>query len=192
MTIVHIIIYLSIVIWILPAFRQYKSNYFFYFLILALTDPLNFTLIKIFGGSNYIVHTIGSYLSLLSIIVFSNDSHHKILMISSLILFFGLGLFAFENWLYIILYINVIISIIFIKRVLVTLFNERLLNLFICALIFYELSVVINLTLMIGGESIQYLFFYITLFFQMFLAFFFTIFTEKSPSLNIQLRSEPQ
>jgi hypothetical protein len=66
-------------------------------------------------------------------------------------------------------------------------FNKRLFKIYNLALLFYELSVVINLLMFLSGSDLHVVMYYITLVFQILLAIFFTIFTEKSRFLIIKL-----
>lgn len=44
MTIPKLVIYLSILVWIFPPLKQFRGRFFYYFLILALADPITIAL----------------------------------------------------------------------------------------------------------------------------------------------------
>lgn len=50
--------YLSTFVWIFPALRQYRTNLFFFFLILALTDPIVLATYLIHSGNLKSLYTL--------------------------------------------------------------------------------------------------------------------------------------
>ena len=188
MSVALIIIYLSVIVWLFPPFRQYKGNYFFYFLVLSLSDPTSLFLVSQFKVPNNIIHSVSGYGLILSLIVISKTFKTNVKLTVSVSIIFIFCLMYIENSLYIMLIEHVIILVIFIKRAIIPVFLDRIINLFYCALLLYEMSIVLNLALLVGGGSILYLIHYVTLFFQILIAIFFTIYTEKSQSLIIHFR----
>ena len=93
----------------------------------------------------------------------------------------------FENHLYFLLTIHSIIFLILLKIAILPIYQENTINIFYFALLFYELSIVLNLSLIMGGSNIKMLLFYMTLSIQVLMAIFFTIFTEKSEILLFHL-----
>lgn len=189
MSIARIIIYISAFIWLLPPIRQYKRMYFLYFLILGLSDPINILLVTQFSIPTNYVHSISSFCIILTVITFPDKLKYILIIITSFV--YVLCLVYIENLLYLMLILHFSILIIFIKRTLIPVFQKNLLSIFNLALLFYELSIVVNFAMVLGGGSIQYLIYYVSLFFQLSMAIFFTIFTEKSPLLLIYVRSAP-
>jgi len=191
MEIAQIITYLSIFFWLLPPLRQYKEGLFLYFLITALMDPLNLFYVVIMGGHQFIIHSISSVFLFYSI-NFSLINLKKYWYLNALyIIAVILALVYLSNLLLLIIALHLLIFIKFFKIGIVTLHKFNNINIFQLALIFYEISVVINELVFISNLDIKVVFFYTTLFFQSLIAIFFTIFKEGNPRLNISLKSFP-
>jgi hypothetical protein len=60
--------YISIAAWLIPPFRQYKTSYFLYFLVLALSDPLNIISYYVFHSGIWIGNVIASCLSVVALL----------------------------------------------------------------------------------------------------------------------------
>src|SRR3989304_3856823 len=87
MNLFQIIYLIEIVIWFLPPIRQYKNNYFYFFLILAITEIFAFITYKIFELPTIITYAIFSYFLSLSLIDKKTLKKHLIIFI---LLFFAL------------------------------------------------------------------------------------------------------
>lgn len=191
MTIASIIAYISIFFWIFPAIRQYKRNYFHYFLFLALSDPINIFCVSFIGVTQGWVHSVAGLLLFYSV-GYSNNEFRKYLIYNTvLILVFVCLLVVLANLRYPILATHTMILAKFLKIAFVHLHNTSKLNLFYLALIFYEITIVINFIDLITGTSVGITFFYIILAFQILLAIFFIIFREENPMLNFKLKTSP-
>ncbi len=192
MAVAQIISYLSIFFWLLPPIRQYKERFFIYFLITALMDPMQLIAVHFFHTHNYYVHPIASVFLLYSINL-SSDNLKKYWYFHMLfVAAFILGLFLLQNHIQLILFLHFLILIKFLKIAFVSLHKFNIINVFLFMLVFYELSVVINQLVFLSNYEIKVIFFYTTLFFQILIAIFFTIFKEDNPSLKITLKSTPQ
>ena len=191
MSLARIIVYVSIFFWILAAIRQYKGNYFYYFLILALSDPINIFCVSFIGVTQGWVHSVAGLLLVYSV-GYNNNEFRKYLILNIIVILVFLSiLIVLSNLRYLILATHMMILAKFLKIAFVQLHNNSKLNLFYLALIFYEITIVINFIDLITGVSIGITFFYIILAFQIILAIFFTIFREENPMLNFKLRTSP-
>jgi len=186
------IYYCSIFFWLLPPIRQYRRKYFYYFLILALSDPFNLLYVKLIGFPLFITYSTAGFLLLFSITypATKNNIKKTIFIQLPLMLILILGTIYFHSLLYLVLISHFLILLIFIRSLILPIYLRDQINFFYVALVFYELSIVVNIAMVLGESEIKVLMFYITISFQFLLAIFFTIFTEKSPSLNIQLRTD--
>lgn len=191
MSLAGIILYVSIFFWIFPAIRQYKGNYFHYFLILALSDPINIFCVSFIGVTQGWVHSVAGLLLVYSVGYNNNEFRKYLIHNTVLILVFISLLLVLPNLRYLILATHMMILAKFLKIAFVHLHNNSKLNLFYLALIFYEITIVINFIDLITGISVGITFFYIILAFQILLAIFFTIFREENPMLNFKLRTSP-
>ncbi len=191
MLIAKIISYASIIVWLLPAIRQYKSKYFYYFLILALSDPLTFFSVNVLQVPDYFFYSIAGILLFYSIGT-STRSFLKYWTLNLLfILVFLFTLFTLPNLLFLILILHVLILSKFIKQSVILLHKSGELNYFLLALIFYEITILLKVIVFISGTDTGIMFFYLTLSFQILVALFFTIFREESSILTFKLRTLP-
>ena len=190
MPVEKIIVYISTFFWLFPPFRQYKGRYFYYFLILALADPINILSISIIGVPNYFVHSIISLLLFYSIGTGENEKKYMLANMIFMLAFF-LFLFLLDNLLYLILTLHLLILYRFLRLSLLNTFSKNELNLFLLVLIFYEISAIVNLIVFISKSNLGVVFYYLTLSFQILVAIFFTIFGEDSSVLKLKFRITP-
>jgi hypothetical protein len=85
--------------------------------------------------------------------------------------------------------LHILIFLLLLKIAVLPIYQKNVINIFHFVLLFYELSIVLNLSLVMGSSNIKLLLFYMTLFFQIIMAIFFTIFTEKSEILICRINS---
>lgn len=138
MTIFYIIAYTSMILWIIPPFKQYKTEYFFYFLILALADPVWMISLKVFhlllNGRSLVLGLL-----LLSSLI-TTVKLKRIMYLASLIIFILSISFSFDKNLY--MYSAFVLHIIILGKIILNLLNRifysQSLNLFLFLLIFYE------------------------------------------------------
>jgi len=184
----NIVIIVSLIIWLFPVFRQYKGNLFYYFFILALEDPIVYMTFLFTKIPATLIHSVAGIL-----LYYAVDKDWKNILknrIMNLILIGGflVALFTLPNELFLILILHLLILSKFIKYTIIRLFNYSEINSFYFVLIFYELTIIINLIVLLSGTNVGYLLHYITAVFQMLVAIFFTIFKENSQSLKISLK----
>lgn len=189
MTIFDIIGYISIFFWLFPPVRQFGGNYFYYFFILALSDPISWFCINMLGITNSIVHPIAGMFLIYSINTKEMNIrkywHFHLLFI----VLFLIGFILLYNRIILVLILHLIILIRFIKLTTLTLFNLNTINIFYLVLTFYELITVINLIIILSGNKMMGVFFYTSLLLQTLIAVFFTIFREESQYLKIRLKT---
>jgi len=185
-----IIIYISTFFWLFPPFRQFKGRYFYYFLILALSDPVNLISVTLIGIPHHIIHCIAGLLLLYSI---NSIEYVKKYLIANIIfiLAFFLFLFLLNDLLYVILTLHLLILYRFIRLSLLNTYSKNELNVFLFLLVFYEISVIVNLIVFISKSNLGVVFYYLTLSFQILIAIFFTIFREDSSLLKLKFRTTP-
>lgn len=183
MNIPILIQYLSILIWLVPPIRQYKTQYFTFFLILALSDPILYSIYLIFGIQALRFYPIMTFLLIIS---FSNIKKHFLWITSSLVIL--ILTYIFNNdptrlyFLCIILFTVVLFQI--INKLIQILIQKRLLNLFLSLLLFYTLInelKFIAIALNLSQGSISY---YLATFTQIFFGItfsFITITTKNFP-----------
>lgn len=193
---IHLIIaFFSIIFWILPVFRQYKSDLFFYFYILALMDPF-----ALLVGSNYGFHIMVPYhlTAIANIIIgvifyytFAKRKYFYIAsifsIISVLLVFFNGVVFC--NIINIVVYVCIVFF--FTRRALFFVAKESKVNIFHIVLILYQISLIMKILTFItiaDKKNVGLLYYSITNIFEIFMAIFFAIFKEDNPKLHRVLK----
>lgn len=157
-----LIYYCSTLIWIFPPVRQYRGNYFYFFLILALSDVITLISHLFFPFSALDIYVFISYFLLLSL--YSAGALRKGLPIVTggllvllLIVYFRLIL---PEW--IIVLIHLAILYIFLKTAILLFINSGEINVFHFLLFSYELTVVFKFIFLILEQDSGYLYYCLT------------------------------
>lgn len=172
----------SIAAWLLPPFRQFREKYFYYFLILAITDA--FVVSLYFGVSiilpNGVFYTLSS--SMLYVALFGRkELLNKKGVISLFFLLTVLVLFlpgAKEKYL-ILCIIHTTVMYEFLKRFLVELSLQESFNLFLFLLVFYEMSIIIKFIVSLLDFRWGTIYFDMISILEIILALSFAIFRER-------------
>jgi hypothetical protein len=181
---------LSMLFWIFPAARQYKTNLFWYFLVYAFSDPIQlivFTLSKFIYGKLYIFIT---FLLLLTVLFpFENKKSIRIMttVILSLVLFAFFSTKIFTTSLTI--FIHVIITYFFIRRTFMFAAINGKVNIFHLFLLLEEISIILKLSAMLISLNPGLIYSIATGAFEILIAIFFTLYREDNPKLHIDLRN---
>ena len=184
-----VVLYISALVWIFPAIRQFKSDFFYYFLFIALCDP--------FGLLNvYFLHIIdpNKSLTIVSLLMFYASQYGERINLSKWILNIILALI----YIYVLLYFekqdipNAILHLFilykFMKAALLNLHSEGELNFFYFVLVFYEISLIFSKIVHFSGTDAAIIVFISTISFQILIAIFFIIFREDSPALIFKIK----
>jgi hypothetical protein len=178
---------MSIAIWLFPVIRQYRGNYFIFFLILALADPIAMFCVAVFNIQPTLIHAIAALCLYYSIDAIRQEFRRLWLLNLIIVVTFIVALFMQTNQLFLILIFHFLILFIFIKKIMLKLYQLGEFNWFYLVLIFYEITAVVKLIVFISGAEIGILFYYLTVAFQFLVAIFFTIFREESPTLRFRI-----
>lgn len=176
------------IVWILPLFRQFKSGIFYYFLILAIEDPLGFILYSLFNIDPVFIHSI-----LAISLYFSIDFNLEELLknrIANTIIIIGclIALFTLSNLFILILIGHFLVLSKFVKHIILRLHGSGEMNIFYLVMTFYELTILVNIIGIVGGSYIGITLHYTTLAFQILIAIFCTIFRIDNKKLIIKLK----
>ena len=183
--------YLNIIIWSFPVFRQFKTKYFAYFLIIGSSDWIVIGYKLLINGRSNFPYVILSYLSL--IVLFSPRIVKKYLFtLLSVIIILILIHFLFVNvWLDIFLICLINLSILYV--LFTQLFNEVVeenkLNLFLFMIIFYELTIITKLATLGTGAVNNYYYYAISNMVDVLVGIFFVCFKYGNPKLIYKLKS---
>jgi hypothetical protein len=133
-----ILVYTSIILWIIPIFKQYKTEYFLFFLILAISDPL-IMLFYLFIHFNAQTFTWVVILFLITSLTTKKRKRQTLLVVSLIAMTISL---LFKMDITVMTFISCLLHLIILGIIIVNLLNRFLitqsLNLFLCLLIVYE------------------------------------------------------
>lgn len=190
MIIPYIVVFLSILIWFFPPIRQYKTEYFLFFLILALADPVMQLLIKLLSFPVTRTNLIITYLLILSLIDRNKLKKNWIivLLFFSVLLALALNL-SLEEVYRVKIVLSSIILFIILKDSLLYFNKKQTINLFYLVLIFYEITIIIKFIFVASRTHAGIVYFYTTSFFEIFIGLFFCFFNKKN-SPNFKLMKE--
>ncbi len=186
MEISRIIGLISEIVWLLPLFRQSKTKWFIFFLILGILDPLTHLLILGFSYTGNLQFNLGTLLLYLSLYIVEGKKPKE-----SDYLFVAL---LFITWFLISMKLMIILIIhlfIFYKILSFTIIEAHLkdrLNISFLVLILYELSILIKFLPYLIKLPASDIPFFFMLFFEMGVALFFIFFRIDNPRLLINFR----
>ncbi len=191
MKIYFVIASLSMLFWIFPAVKQYKTELFWYFFIFAFTDPVKVIInLQIKHVSNNLTYVLSSFLLMLSVLwSFKNKKSIRILIAVVL----SLALFSFfSNRIFtynLMISIHVIITYFFIKRTFMFTANSGKVNIFHLILLLEEISIILKMSAMLISLKPGLNYYVATTAFQILIAIFFTLYREDNKKLFIDLRN---
>jgi len=188
MEISRYIVQISEIFWILPIFRQSKTKWFIFFLILGILDPLAHILRIAFSYFGNIEFHLGSLLLYLSLYKVEGKKLEEsdYLFIVLLII----------TWLLISMNLIIILIIhlfIFYKILSFTIIEMHLkdrLNIPLLVLILYELSLLMKMWPYLNNTPASDIPYFFMLFFELSVAIFFTFFRIDNPRLLINFRNK--
>jgi hypothetical protein len=181
MTILWVVYISCVIVWIFPPFRQYNTRYFPYFLVLALADPFTILIHEILNADLWHGHDITTAASIVMLL-----SRNKIGLIIPLSLGFIIAfIFIFplaDNiMLHNIMAFNLVVIMFIVARDLVVDVKEtETVNIFYAMLLLYNISGVMKVLFSVSHGKTGYLYFFITNFFQIFLAIFFSFYNSNN------------
>ena len=187
MQLIKTIILISTVIWLLPPIRQYKKEYFYFFLILALMDPLQIIL-KLF----VVIYPFRLYAIFVMFLIFSvlkiKHSKKTVLIMAAAAavnVFLSFGM-SFNVLLIYLMLEHLTILIIILKNAITLFFDKSVITLFHMVLILYMLTLVLKYLVVIIDLKTGGPYFYITSTFEILIGVFFIIYNEiNSPRIKL-------
>jgi hypothetical protein len=190
MLVAKIIFYLSVVAWFFPLFRQYKHDYFCYFLILALTDPVCYLMTILF---KFNVERGLFVAALLMAFSFTDFYKKHFYLYSSIIFVCGSIILSFIHLSdyvakFLTLILLLIIVYIVLKLVVMDSMKEKALSIFYLVLFVYVLSLALKFYIELTRIVDSVTYFYITTLFEILAAIFFSFYNEVN-SKRIKLET---
>ena len=183
MSLALIIYYVSTFAWVLPIFRQFKSNLFFFFFFLGICDPLTILALK---TTQLKIETIAVIFAPILFYTISIDRKKNLninkIEVFVFILAYAL-MFVIDNYNIILLITHTLITIRAIFKIIIELHHHQKINILHLVLAFYMISSVASLIIFLNGDHQGIVLFYINLAFQTLIAIFFASFREDHPKL---------
>lgn len=187
MLITQIIALTSMALWLMPPFRQYRSKYFSFFLVLSMGDP--FTMVLYTTGllpAGEINFFIISFFLFLSYDNFSSIRNKKIIELSVVSIISLIILLTGEYAVYASILLNFALLIYFLKDGILHTAKYYEINFYHFVLVLYELSTILKF-ISIVSSFYNYTYFYLTTIVELLLAVFFVFYREDKPKLSLSL-----
>ena len=186
MTIPYILFFISVLIWLFPPVRQYRTEYFLFFLILAIADPVG-ALLNIFLAVKPIHENL--VITFLLIIALVDTERLKkrwiFVFLSFLILMTAMIFLPFKSMYGIKILLSSIVLFIILKNALLYFNQKQTINLFFLVLILYEITIIIKFIYTASRTHTGTVYFYTT-FFEFFIGIFFSFFNKNnSPDFKL-------
>ena len=144
----RLLFYINFIIWLVPPFRQYKGGFFFYFLILALTDIFGILIFYSFGISSPYFYAPSSFALFLISLYYLQYIKPGLILSNILIFILGSALFLVFNNLRILISLMALFHFqtfcLFIIYFVRKLFVRNILYTYFLFLIFYEFTVIVK------------------------------------------------
>lgn len=193
MTLEAIILYTAILFWLFPPIRQYRGSYFYFFLTLALQDPVTQLLGFAALISPNIVYSFGLLFLLMTLV---NKKTLKKLYPVWLVMFLLLLIYYYHRIFdarYIVLAEMLMLVYLTMKRTIKDYMGRQQMHIPHIVLLLYTVSLFAKFMFYVLFKGSGYLYFYLTTVFENFVAIYFTCIrlddfskvtavTEKTPS----------
>ncbi len=150
-------------LWLLPPLKQYKGGLFYYFLILAITDPLAFIatrFIQIQWNSSYMFFY---FLQSISILYYSKKLNLRWILLCSVILFLTYYLLQPYSMTFPLILLHLIIVYHLFSIFLNDLFITNKINIYYPIILLYEFTILLKCSALIYSFGVGvYYFIFIT------------------------------
>jgi hypothetical protein len=180
------IFFVSQIFWLIPPFKQVRGHFFYYFFILAISEPVCNILYHFAKVPVLYPFTASSFLLMLTIFKFKGTKGKSIIILNTIL--FILAFFFIQKFAY---HIDAIFHLmilanfitIFIKK----LFTRQTVNFYLLILIIYEFSTTTMFVLKLAHTKINVAFGGILAIFEMFVCLFFVVYSYKnSPKIRLK------
>lgn len=182
----QIISLVSVIVWLGPTFKQWRTDYKYYFLVLAIFDPLRLASYYIFNTYAVFLVLPFTFLQLISLFITSKIPAKKWILFSLIIL---LSVFVKDQTiiLAITFVCQILIFLIFFLKFADSLVNNNQLNLFLMMLIAYVSSTILKYIPPLTDINTGAYYFHITSIFQILFGIFFSLVNEWKIKMKADL-----
>jgi hypothetical protein len=156
--------YLDPFVWIIAAVRQYKTRYFYYFLFNALCDPIGIIYESTINHSNNIpVYLVLGYLTFVALFPIKKVKENLIAWLVPLFLLIAyLAIYIqLHVWFILLMVIHLFILFRLLYDLLEQLYEEKIFDIFISVIIFYELTNLTKLGSIVTGLNSHVFYYYL-------------------------------
>ena len=179
-----LLFFTSIIVWLLPPFKQFKGKYFLFFLILACMDPINLLFIFIIKSPFHIhsqILILFYYCSLLSLIEKKLLRKNWIWILLIALVLFSPTIFHFNRNEIVLVYIllQLWITLIILKNLITNFVSAGKLSLFHVVFLFYQFTAITKFSNLLIGFADATAFFILTSIAQIIFGLFFSVYTES-------------
>ncbi len=187
MTIPYILFITSVLIWLFPPFRQRKTEYFLYFLILAIADPLSVLIYFTLSIKIVQVNFLITFFLILSLCDFKMLKRNWIIVILIFfILLAAVSDFQLKAIQGIKIFLSLIVLFIILKNTLLYFNKNQTISLFFLVFIMYQITIIIKYIFVFSGTKTGVVYFYTTTFFEYFIGIYFSLFNiRNSPKFKL-------
>ena len=186
MYLAKVLVYISILIWLLPPFRQLKGGYFWYFLILGYSDPLALFFLWIFKLKVEYIHLIIAFLLTISVLFYNNNLNFKWIAALFLLLIFSVRKVGVDNRYFYFIIFHIIIFLQILIPSIKEFYVKHRINLYFTVLLIYELTTILKFVAFIYNYFSGVYLAYLSSVFEMVIALFFMFYTlQNSPQFKL-------
>ncbi len=183
--------FLSICVWIFPPFKQYKSDYFYFFLVLAISSPVAVALFSLFRISPLIPAVTSTFFLISSLMSYRKQRYFFIILS---ILWFVIALnFSIQRNILILTFIggHIFVVIILISSLMKYIEKTKAVNLFLILLITYDLINILKFTASLLSIEQGVISFVLATFIQIFFGISFSFISFKTKDFPILVKDNP-
>lgn len=186
MELLKLILYFNSFVWFLTPIRQFRTRFFYFFLVLALFDPAVILLHQFLIFRSLEIYLIGTVILIYTALIDFPTRTKSLVMLSFACISLVVVVYSLFDTILIQITIHMIIFIIFL-RVLIIYFSEnRKILWFHLILTVYEFSILLKFFVYYTRVDIGVEYFYATTALQILIGVFFIIMNEKnSPALKV-------
>ncbi len=180
----YYIILLSIIVWLMPLFKQRGTDFFYFFLVLALFDPINFILHKLnlFHGQQTII--VAEFLAIYSLMKRTTVNNIIILTACSTVLQFFPS-FSVDAEYLLKAVLQTVILLLIIYKFVIFVESKGEVSIFYIILLCYQFSVVLKVLAAVFDIRYGITQFYLIMSIQMGFGALFTIFNVNSKNFRL-------
>ena len=195
MNIAILITILNDLIWIFPIFRNWRTKFSYYFLILGITDPIAMLFAFVFHISIFKIYVVDSLLLIPAIFNFRLSKKHNFaamavyFLILSVIIFIKIN--QDTNAFLLMMILHIIVFLIFLKLFLEDTKGKNSFKLFYIILLLYEATLVLKFIIIMALTMDALALLFISTVFTCLIAVFFIIYNEEnSPVVKLKSKIE--